>query len=107
LRTALSLDEVGSRRHFLLRSPVGAPRRRVEREVLRAAEDEGVDVGWARDSGTGNSDHREFELAGLRGVKLGVTDNPCRHEACDRPDRLRRRAFGGALRVVEAVLARE
>jgi hypothetical protein len=107
LRYALSLDEVGSRRHFLLRSPVAAPRRRVERELLAAAEAEGVDVGWARDSGTGNSDHREFELAGMRGVKLGVTDNPCRHEACDRADRLRRRAFGRAYRVVAAVLARD
>ena len=60
-----------------------APRRRVERELLAAAEDAGVAVDWQRDDGTGNSDHREFELAGMRGVKLGGLDNPCRHEACD------------------------
>jgi hypothetical protein len=33
--------------------------------------------GWIdrpRDDSTGNSDHREFELAGMRGVKLGVLE---------------------------------
>jgi hypothetical protein len=104
LRYALSLDEVGSRRSFLLRSPAAAPRRGVERELLRAARRARVSVGWQRDSGTGNSDHREFELAGMRGVKLGVTDNPCRHSACDTAGRLSRRAFARALRVVEGVL---
>ena len=98
LRYALSLDEVGTRARFRLRSPVAAPRRRVERELMGGA------VDWRRDSGTGNSDHREFELAGLRGVKLGVVDNPCRHMACDTPDRLRRGAFRAALRVVEGAL---
>ena len=93
LRYALSLDEVGRGKTFRLRSPAGAPRRRVERELLDAAEDVGVSVDWQRDSGTGNSDHREFELAGMRGVKLGVLDNPCRHSACDTPDRLQRAAF--------------
>ena len=94
LRYALSLDEVGTSARFRLRSPVAAPRRRVERELLRS------NVGWQRDSGTGNSDHREFELAGMRGVKLGVVDNPCRHLACDTPDRLRKGAFRAALRAV-------
>ena len=59
---------------------------------------------WQRDSDTGNSDHREFELAGMRGVKLGVRDNPCRHMACDTPDRLRKGAFRAAMRVVLGVL---
>lgn len=104
LRYALSLDEVGSGTAFRLRSPVSAPRRRVERELLTAARRERVRVDWQRDSGTGNSDHREFELAGMRGVKLGVVDNPCRHVACDTADRLRRGAFTRAQRVVEAVL---
>ena len=63
-------------------------------------------VDWERDSGTGNSDHREFELAGLPGVKLGMRDNVCRHTACDTADRLRRRAFARVMRVVEAVLHR-
>ncbi len=63
-------------------------------------------VDWQRDDGTGNSDHREFELAGMRGVKLGVLDNPCRHSACDTPSRLQRRAFARVQRVVENVLRR-
>ena len=90
LRYALSFDEVGRGASFRLRSPVSAPRRRVERELLAAAEEVGVALDWQRDDGTGNSDHREFELAGMRGVKLGSLDNPCRHEACDTPGRLRR-----------------
>ena len=106
LRYALSLDEVGSSGRFRLRSPVGAPRRGVERELLRAARRADVALDWLRDSDTGNSDHREIELAGMRGVKLGVVDNPCRHLACDRPGRLKRGAFRRALRVVEGVLAR-
>ena len=53
----------------------------------------------------GNSDHREFELAGLRGVKLGTLDNRCRHTACDRPARLEQRTFALALRVVRRALA--
>jgi hypothetical protein len=104
LRYALSLDEVGRGSSFRLRSPAGSPRRRVERELLAAADDVGVSLDWQRDESTGNSDHREFELAGMRGVKLGVLDNPCRHEACDTPDRLQRAAFRRVQRVVEAVL---
>jgi aminopeptidase YwaD len=100
LRYALSLDEVGSSGRFRLRSPVAAPRRGVERELM------GRHVDWQRDSGTGNSDHREFELVGMRGVKLGVIDNPCRHTACDRASRLRSGAFRRVLRVVERALGR-
>ena len=106
LRYALSLDEVGRGSSFRLRSPVRAPRRRVERELLVAADAVGTSLDWRRDDGTGNSDHREFELAGMRGVKLGVLDNPCRHSACDTPGRLQRRAFARVQRVVEAVLRR-
>jgi hypothetical protein len=106
LRYALSLDEVGRGASFRLRSPAGAPRRRIERELLVAAEDVGVSLDWRPDSGTGNSDHREFELAGMRGVKLGVLDNPCRHEPCDTPDRLQRAAFRRVQKVVEAAIIR-
>jgi hypothetical protein len=104
LRYALSLDEVGRGSAFRLRSPVGAPRPRVERELLAAAARQGVRLDWQRDSGTGNSDHREFELAGMPGVKLGGLDNPCRHSACDTAGRLARWAFARVLRVVEDVL---
>ena len=85
-----------------LRSPVGAPRRGVERELLRAAAPAGARLDWRRGDGTGNSDHRELELAGRRAVKLGGLDNPCRHQACDTPDRLRK----GAFRVVTRLLLR-
>ena len=100
LRYALSLDEVGRGTQFRLRSPAARPRTRVERELM------GARIDWQRDDSTGNSDHREFELAGLRGVKLGVLDNPCRHTACDTPGRLQRRAFAIVLRAVEAALRR-
>jgi aminopeptidase YwaD len=106
LRYALSLDEVGHGTRFRLRSPVAAPRRKVERELLAAARRAGVAVDWQRDESTGNSDHREFELAGMPAVKLGVLDNACRHTACDTPDRLERRAFARVQRVLERVLRR-
>jgi aminopeptidase YwaD len=98
LRYALSLDEVGRGTQFRLRSPAARPRKRVERELMSAR------IDWQRDESTGNSDHREFELAGMRGVKLGVLDNPCRHSACDTPGRLQRRAFAIVLRAVERAL---
>ena len=100
LRYALSIDEVGVGNRLRLRSPVAKPRRRVEREMLSAR------VDWQRDSDTGNSDHREFELAGLRGVKIGTLDNPCRHTACDTASRLERRTFTLALKTVERALRR-
>jgi aminopeptidase YwaD len=105
LRYGLSLDEVGRGRSFWLRSPAAAPRRGVERALLAAARETDVSVRWVRDSGTGNSDHREFELAGLRAMKLGVPDDPCRHTACDTPGRLQRAAFTRALRLVLELLS--
>jgi aminopeptidase YwaD len=90
LRFALSLDEVGRDRPFWLRSPESAARPEVEGELLAAAERVGVPVSWVRDESTGNSDHREFELLGLPGAKLGVGagGEPCRHSPCDRASRL-------------------
>jgi Zn-dependent M28 family amino/carboxypeptidase len=90
LQFALSLDEVGRDRPFWLRSPVDAPRPRVEGALLADAGRVGTPVSWVRDESTGNSDHREFELLGLPGAKLGVGagGEPCRHMACDRPARL-------------------
>ncbi len=106
LRYALSIDEVGRGARFRLRSPAADPRRRVEREILSAAAQRDVNVDWQRDDSTGNSDHREFELAGMRGVKLGVLDEPVRHTAGDTVDRLQRRAFARVQRVLESVLRR-
>jgi hypothetical protein len=100
LRYALSIDEVGRGTRFRLRSPALRPRKRVERELMRRW------IDWQRDGSTGNSDHREFELAGMRGVKLGVLDEPVRHTAADTPDRLERRAFVRVQRVLEAVVRR-
>jgi hypothetical protein len=106
LRYALSLDEVGRDRPFWIRSPVGGPRKGVERELLSAARSEKVAVSWVRDESSGNSDHREFELLGMRGMKLGVgaDGEPCRHTPCDRPSRLKRSSLRAAFLVVERAL---
>ena len=104
VRLALSLDEVGRGTRFELRSPVATPRANVENRILRAAQRAHVNVTWLRDSATGNSDHRELALAGAPATKLGVPDEPCRHKACDTPDRLQRGAFARVLRVVWPLL---
>ena len=106
LRYALSLDEVGRDRPFWLRSPVGGPRRGVESEILSAARTERVAVSWVRDEGSGSSDHREFQLLGMRGAKLGVgaDGEPCRHSPCDRAGRLKASSLRAAALVVERAL---
>ena len=107
LQWALSLDEVGRDRPFWLRSPATAVRPTVEGALLRAARRARVPVSWVRDESTGNSDHREFELLGLPGLKLGVGagGEPCRHTACDRPERLDPTSLRLARRLVEAALS--
>jgi len=107
LEWALSLDEVGRDRPFWLRSPAAAPRPQVEGALLRAARRARVSVSWVRDESTGNSDHREFELLGLPGLKLGVGagGEPCRHTACDRPERLDPTSLLLARRLVETALS--
>ena len=90
LRWALALDEVGTSRTMWLRSPAD---RRFERRVVRAAAGTGLHVTWVADDGAGNSDHREFSLAGLTAAKLGVRDNPVRHTARDVKRRLRAGVF--------------
>jgi Peptidase family M28 len=106
LRFALSIDEVGLGRRFYLRSPHSGVRDSVEGEILGAAHRAGVTVHWARDSGRGNSDHREFELAGLPGAVLEVWKGvfPCHHMACDRPRLLQRPALNRALQIAEEVV---
>ena len=106
LRFALSLDEVGLGRRFYLRSPAVGIRSGVEGEILGAARRAGVTVHWVRDSGTGNSDHREFELAGLAGAVMEVWKGvfPCHHMACDRPRLLQKPALNRALRIAEEVV---
>jgi Zn-dependent M28 family amino/carboxypeptidase len=106
LRFALSVDEAGRGRRFYLRSPQPVVRPGVEGEVLEAARRAGVTVRWARDSGQGNSDHREFELAGLPGAVLEVWKgiDACHHEACDRPRRLQKPALNRVLRIAEEVV---
>jgi hypothetical protein len=102
LRFVLSLDEVGRGRRFHLRSPAARPRPGVERAIVRAGRGT---VRWVRDSGSGNSDHREFALAGLPAAKLGVPDDPCRHTTCDRPSRLQAGTFPLVRGVVERLLS--
>ncbi len=101
LRWALSLDEVGRGRAMWLRSPAV---RRPERRMLAAARGTGLRVRWVADGGPGNSDHREFGLAGLTAGKLGVPDNPIRHTAADVAGRLQERTFLRVRRLLEALL---
>jgi hypothetical protein len=101
---ALSIDEVGRGTRFELRSPASRARPAVEGRILGAARRANVAVRWLRDTATGNSDHRELALAGAPAAKLGVPDEPCRHAACDTPDRLQRGAFARVLRVVWPLL---
>jgi Zn-dependent M28 family amino/carboxypeptidase len=106
LRFALSLDEVGRDRPFWLRSPASAQRPSVEEALLRAGSHVKAPTFWVRDEGTGNSDHREFELLGLPAAKLGVgaAGEPCRHMACDTAARLDRRSLALAQRLTERAL---
>ena len=106
LRWALSLDEVGRDYPFWLRSPVSAPRAGVEGALFEAAGRVGAQVSWVRDEGTGNSDHREFQLLGLPAAKLGVGagGEPCRHMRCDTPSRLERKPLVMARRMVAEAL---
>jgi hypothetical protein len=85
---------------------VPAVRAGVEGALLRAGRRARVPVSWVRDESTGNSDHREFELLGMPGLKLGVGagGEPCRHTACDRPERLDPTSSRLARRLVEAAL---
>ena len=108
LHLALSLDTLGPQRRFWLRSPLAAPGPG-ERTVLRAARDSNVTVAWHRDSSTGNSDHREFALAGLPAAVLeGWTGfDPCEHHPCDTVSRLRPGFLRAAQRVAERVLRLE
>jgi aminopeptidase YwaD len=107
LRFAFDLDEVGRFGRFWLRSPQPSPRAAVEGKILEAARRAGVTVRWVRDEGTGNSDHREFELAGLAGAVLEGwhAREPCRELPCDRPGRLQKRSLNRALRVAQEVVA--
>ena len=106
LRFALSVDMVGRGRRFYLRSPQSSTRAGVEGEILAAARRAKVTVRWARDSGTGNSDHREFELAGLPAAVLEVWrgEDACHHEGCDRPGRLQPSALNKVLRVTQELV---
>jgi LmbE family N-acetylglucosaminyl deacetylase len=106
LQWALSLDEVGRDRPFWLRSPASAVRPTVEQALLDAASRVRVPLSWVRDEGSGNSDHREFELLDLPAAKLGVGagGEPCRHMACDRPSRLDPDSLRLARRLTAAAL---
>ena len=108
LRYALSVDMVGRGGRFQLRSPRSGPRPRVEGQVLAAGRRGDVPLRWLRDTGTGNSDHREFELAGLPALVIQMWGDlePCWHSACDSWQRLEPRSLRRAQRVVTLALQR-
>jgi Zn-dependent M28 family amino/carboxypeptidase len=102
VRLALSLDEVGRGTRFDLHSTASRPRANVERRIIDAGRGR---VKWVQDPRReGNSDHRELARAGAPAAKLGVPSEPCRHTACDTPDRLQRSAFTRVLRIVWPLL---
>jgi aminopeptidase YwaD len=107
LRFALSLDMLGRGSRFYLRSPLASPRPGVEGAILAAARAAGVTLRWARDSDTGNSDHREFELAGLPAAVIEVWRgiDSCHHAPCDRWTRLRKGSLARVQRIVETLIA--
>lgn len=109
LRYAFSIDMIGRGTRFQLRSPHAAPRERVERQVLRAGRRKNVTLRWLRDSGTGNSDHREFELAGLPALAVQIWGGtePCYHSACDTWRRLQPGAIRRVQAVAESVVRRD
>jgi aminopeptidase YwaD len=106
LRLAYDNDEVGRLGRFWLRSPVAAPRAGVEGAILAAARRAGVTVRWVRDEGTGNSDEREFNLAGMGAAVLEGwhANEPCRELPCDKPRRLQKSSLNRALRIAEEVV---
>jgi aminopeptidase YwaD len=106
LRFAYDNDEVGRFGRFWLRSPVSSPRPEVEGAILEAAHRAGVTVRWVRDEGTGNSDEREFNLAGMGAAVLEgwQAREPCRELPCDKPGRLQKRSLNRALRIAEEVV---
>ena len=100
VKLALSLDEVGRGSRFDLHSTASQPRNNVEKRLMAQG-----NVRWVNDpKGEGNSDHRELARAGAPAAKLGVQAEPCRHTACDTPDRLERAAFTRILRIVWPLL---
>jgi hypothetical protein len=108
LRYAFSLDMVGRGGRFQISSPHASPRPRVDGQVLAAGRRTNVTLRFDPDSGTGNSDHREFELAGLPGLVIHLWHGlePCYHSACDTWQRLQRRSLRRVQRVAEDVLRR-
>jgi Zn-dependent M28 family amino/carboxypeptidase len=104
LRIALSLDEVGRGTRFQVKSNAARPRARVEGAVIHAVRRAHGHARWVRDAGGGNSDHREFQIRGLPGVKLGQPTHPCRELPCDRASLLQPRTFTLVRRAVERLL---
>jgi hypothetical protein len=76
--------------------------------LLTAGRRRGVTLRWLPDSGTGNSDHREFELVGLPGLVVQVWGGtePCYHSACDGWRRLERRSLRRVQGIAEDILRR-
>jgi hypothetical protein len=108
VRFALSVDTVGTGRRYWLRSPVPSARSAVEGAVLAAAAHERVVVRWHRDGGQGNSDHREFELAGIPAavIEMWKGTDPCEESACDRWQRLNARGIASVQRIVQDLVVR-
>jgi aminopeptidase YwaD len=106
LSLVLDLDEMGFGSRFWLRSNASRVRAHVEGRVLAAARAVHVGLTWVRDSGSGNSDHREFQLAGLPAVSIEIFRgfDVCNEQACDTWRRISSRSLARVQRVAERVL---
>lgn len=101
----LSIDEVGTGSSFWVRSRSNTSR--LERPLVAAGRAAAIGVKWVPDgAGSGNSDHRELQMAGIKAAKLGVADYPARHTAADTQRRIRKSSFDRALRVIWPVVSR-
>ena len=96
------------RRPLQVSSPHAGLRPRVEGQFLAAGRRSDVTLRFDSDSDTGNSDHREFELAGLPGLVIHLWHGlePCYHSGCDTWQRIQRRSLRRVQRVTELALRR-
>ena len=99
---------VGRGRRFHSARPAPGRARGSNATSSRRPAGRGVTLRWLRDSGTGNSDHREFELAGLPGVVVQTLGGRgrCYHTACDGWRRLEPAALARVQGIAESVLRR-
>lgn len=103
VRLALSLDMVAYGPELNVRGIEAGPNRSAL-AALRAARRMGLHATYLRD--TGQSDHVELTLGGVKAAWIEWRWDPCWHQACDRVGRTDTRKLASAIRLaVQAVRA--